>query len=55
MPGTTTGWTAGKSGGTANDLGTGALGSVGPSEMDGVERSEVPAEYREQVRQYFQP
>ncbi|HEY8038550.1 MAG TPA: hypothetical protein VIF15_02100 [Polyangiaceae bacterium] len=55
MPGTTTGWNPGKSGGTANVQGTGALGTAGPSEIDGVDHSEVPEEYREQVRQYFQP
>lgn len=55
MPGSTTGWTAGKSGGTANVQGTGGLNAAGPSEVDGVEHSDVPEEYREQVRQYFQP
>ena len=45
----------GKSGGTANTRGTGDLRSVGPTEVDGVERSDVPQEYREHVRQYFQP
>jgi hypothetical protein len=55
MPGSTTGWTPGKTGGTADVQGTGALGSVGPSEIDGVDHSDVPEEYREQVRQYFQP
>jgi hypothetical protein len=55
MPGSTTGWTPGKSGGTANVQGTGALGTTGPAEVDGVEHSDVPEEYREQVRQYFQP
>jgi hypothetical protein len=55
MPGSTTGWTAGKSGGTANVQGTGALGAAGAGEVDGVEHSDVPEEYREQVRQYFQP
>jgi hypothetical protein len=55
MPGTTTGWTPGKAGGTANVRGTGALGAAGPAEVDGVDRSEVPEEYREQVRQYFHP
>ena len=55
MPGSTTGWTPGKSGGTANVEGTGALGAAGPSEVDGVDHSDVPEEYREQVRQYFQP
>jgi hypothetical protein len=55
MPGSTTGWTAGKAGGTANVQGTGGLGAAGPTEVDGVEHSDVPEEYREQVRQYFQP
>jgi hypothetical protein len=55
MPGTTTGWTPGKTGATANVRGTGALGAVGPTEVDGVDHSDVPEEYREQVRQYFQP
>jgi hypothetical protein len=55
MPGTSTGFTPGKTGGTANVQGTGALGTAGPSEVDGVDHSDVPEEYREQVRQYFQP
>jgi hypothetical protein len=55
MPGMTTGLTPGKTGGTANVQGTGALGAAGPSEVDGVDHSDVPEEYREQVRQYFQP
>jgi hypothetical protein len=55
MPGTITGHTAGRAGGTANVQGTGALHAAGPGEVDGVEHSEVPEEYREQVRQYFQP
>jgi len=55
MPGSTTGWTPGKADGTANLRGTGALGTAGPGEIDGVDHSDVPEEYREQVRQYFQP
>jgi hypothetical protein len=55
MPGSSTGWTPGKAGGTANVQGTGGLGAAAPSEIDGVEHSDVPEEYREQVRQYFQP
>jgi hypothetical protein len=55
MPGTVTAYTAGKAGGTANTLGTGSLGVVGPGEVDGIENSDVPQEYREHVRQYFQP
>lgn len=55
MPGAATGWTPGKADGTANVRGTGALGTVAPQELDGVDHSDVPQEYREQVRQYFQP
>jgi hypothetical protein len=55
MPGTSTGLSAGQAGGTANTQGTGALQSVGPGEVHGVDNSDVPEEYREQVRQYFQP
>lgn len=40
---------------TANRLGTGELGSVGPQEVSAVENSDVPEEYREQVGRYFQP
>jgi hypothetical protein len=55
MPGSQTGTTPGKPGGTANTKGTGALKSAGPGEVDGVEHSDVPQEYRDQVRQYFNP
>jgi hypothetical protein len=55
MPGSVTVYSAGKAGGTANTRGTGDLRVVGPKEVDGVEKSDVPQEYREQVRQYFQP
>jgi hypothetical protein len=55
MPGSVTMYTQGKAGGTANTRGSGDLRVVGPSEVDGVERSDVPEEYRENVRQYFQP
>jgi hypothetical protein len=55
MPGAVTTFSQGKSGGTANTRGTGDLRNVGPGEVDGVERSDVPEEYRDQVRQYFQP
>jgi hypothetical protein len=55
MPGATTGWTPGRADGTANVRGTGALGAAGPGEIEGVDHSDVPEEYREQVRQYFQP
>ena len=55
MPGAVTVTAQGRAGGTANTRGTGDLKIVGPNEIDGVERSDVPQEYREQVRQYFQP
>jgi hypothetical protein len=55
MPGSITTFTPGKSGGTANQRGTGDLRVVGPKEIDGVDRSDVPEEYRDHVRQYFQP
>lgn len=54
VPGTALGRTAGKAGETANVQGTGALGAAAPSELGGIERSEVPEEYREQVGRYFQ-
>jgi hypothetical protein len=55
MPGMVMGRTAGRAGETANAQGTGALGTVAPDEVGGVERSDVPEEYREQVGRYFQP
>ncbi|XXX75128.1 hypothetical protein WMF30_46480 [Sorangium sp. So ce134] len=55
MPGVVMGRTAGRAGDTANVQGEGALGVVGPQEIGGVERSDVPEEYREQVGRYFQP
>ncbi|WP_437645771.1 hypothetical protein [Sorangium sp. So ce362] len=55
MPGIAMGRTAGRAGDTANVQGEGALGVVGPQEIGGVERSDVPEEYREQVGRYFQP
>jgi hypothetical protein len=55
MPGTQTGTVPGKAGGTAKTQGTGGLKSAGPGEVDGVDHSDVPQEYRDQVKQYFQP
>ncbi|WP_437658048.1 hypothetical protein [Sorangium sp. So ce1182] len=55
MPGLVMGRTAGRAGETANVQGEGALGVVGPQEIGGVEHSDVPEEYREQVGRYFQP
>jgi hypothetical protein len=40
---------------TANQRGTGALGSAAPGEIGAVEQSEVPEEYREHVGRYFEP
>ncbi len=55
LPGTTTTWKPGEAGGTADVVGRGALGTVGATEILGTDRSEVPEEYREQVRKYFRP
>ncbi len=42
-------------GDTANQRGTGSLGSIAPGEIGAVEQSEVPEEYREHVGRYFEP
>jgi len=55
MPGTVTGRGTGRAGDSANVRGTDGIGEVGPSEVGGVERSEIPEEYREQVGRYFSP
>jgi hypothetical protein len=55
MQGTSLGRAPARAGETANRAGTGVLGQVGPDEVSGVQRSEVPEEYREQVGRYFQP
>lgn len=55
MQGGTLGRAPARAGETANRAGTGALGDVAPEELSGVERSELPQEYREQVGRYFQP
>ncbi len=55
LRGGTLGRAPGGTGETANQHGTGALGQVGNAELESVERSEVPQEYREQVGRYFQP
>jgi hypothetical protein len=44
-----------RAGDTANQRGTGSLGSVAPGEIGAVEQSEVPEEYREHVGRYFEP
>ncbi|MBK6529427.1 MAG: hypothetical protein IPF99_07480 [Deltaproteobacteria bacterium] len=46
---------AGSAGGVARTLRTGALQGAAAEELRGVDRSDIPAEYREQVRTYFQP
>jgi hypothetical protein len=55
MPGTGVGRTSARPGETANTAGTGALGDAAAQEVGGVDRSDVPEEYREQVGRYFQP
>ena len=55
MPGMVMGRSAGRAGDTANIAGEGGLGNAGPGEIGGIERSDVPEEYREQVGRYFQP
>lgn len=55
MPGVVLGRSAGKAGETANIAGSGALGAAAAGEIGGIERSDVPEEYREQVGRYFQP
>jgi hypothetical protein len=55
MQGATMGRAPARPGETANQVGTGALGSAGKTEVGGVDRSQVPEEYREQVGRYFQP
>src|SRR5262249_20842238 len=55
MPGMVMGRSAGRAGDPANHAGTGALGAAGPDEIGGIEHSEVPEEYRQQVGRYFQP
>ncbi len=51
----TLGRAPGRPGETANQVGTGELGSVGPTEVGAVEGADIPEEYREQVGRYFEP
>lgn len=53
--GISVGRTDGRSGETAKTRGTGAIGDVGKAETNGVDKSDVPEEYRDQVGKYFQP
>ncbi len=55
MHGATLGRTPARAGETANQLGSGSLGSVGPTEIGAVEGTDIPEEYREQVGRYFEP
>jgi len=55
MPGMVMGRSAGRAGDTANLVGEGGIGNAAPGEIGGIERSDVPEEYREQVGRYFQP
>lgn len=55
MAGGTVQRVAGSAGGVARTLRTGALQGAAAEELRGVDRSDIPAEYREQVRTYFQP
>jgi hypothetical protein len=55
MHGATLGRTPGRAGESANQLGAGSLGAVGPTEIGAVEGTDIPEEYREQVGRYFEP
>lgn len=55
MHAATLGRAPGRAGETANQLGTGTLGQVGPAEVGAVEGADIPEEYREQVGRYFEP
>jgi hypothetical protein len=53
MHGATLGRAPARPGETANERGSGALGSVGRTEIGAVEGTDIPEEYREQVGRYF--
>jgi hypothetical protein len=55
MPSALTTFSPGRPGDVATALATGDLRAVGSTQMDGVEKSDVPEEYRDHVRQYFNP
>jgi len=55
MPGVVTGRGKGKAGESANVRGIDGIGEAAPGEVGGVERSEIPEEYREQIGRYFSP
>jgi hypothetical protein len=45
----------GQSGETANQVGTGELGSARADAIGAIEGSDVPEDYREHVGRYFEP
>jgi hypothetical protein len=55
MPSAVTTFSPGRPGDVATALTTGDLRAVGSGQLDGVEKSDVPQEYRDHVRQYFNP
>jgi hypothetical protein len=55
MPNPVTTFSPGRTGDVATALSTGDLRAVGNAQMEGVEKSDVPEEYRDHVRQYFNP
>ncbi|HNT00251.1 MAG TPA: hypothetical protein PKL73_25035, partial [Polyangiaceae bacterium] len=55
MPGVVTGRGKGRAGESANVRGLDGIGEASTGEVGGVERSEIPEEYREQVGRYFSP
>ncbi len=55
MPGGVATLAPGRAGAVSRVMRTGDLRSAGPEEIHGVDRSDIPAEYRDQVRAYFQP
>ena len=55
MPSAVTTFSPGRAGDVAAALTTGDLRAVGSDQLDGVEKSDVPQEYRDHVRQYFNP
>lgn len=55
MPSSVTTFAPGRAGDVATALATGDLRAAAPNQLDAVEKSDVPEEYREHVRQYFNP
>jgi hypothetical protein len=55
MPSAVTTFSPGRPGDVATALTTGDLRAVGSGQLESVEKSDVPEEYRDHVRQYFNP